>query len=604
MSLFNLKFFYKKDAYILKVLNLLDPNDIFKYLIFIIILISISLLDLIGIFLISLAGYMASSKFDNFEISNSLDTVLIFLNLNHLSLDKLIIFFLLASGLLLVLKSVLNTIFTYKIFIFLSNCQLKFARSFLNRLLNTSLQRLRKYNSQEYVYILSRGTSFTLNLYLGFFAILISEFIYLSILLVALFTVNKIIVIYLLIFFGFLGILLQRFLKNRINKNGQQISKNIVDSSENLVSLINSYKVLLISNRKSFFIDKLTSFARIQYASEGKQFFYEQVPKSVYEIAIVMAALSFFSFLNFFESSVPTLTLLFIFVASSVRMLPSLLKINSVLIGLGKARAETNNLFEINSHIINSTDLLLADKNSVNFESRSKNFKPQIEFRGVSFRYSESNRKILEDFDLTIESGLKVAVIGETGIGKSTLVDLMLGIISPLRGQIKISEVNPKVAISKWINEIEYVPQENILINESIVENVAFGVPPTQIDEELVIKSLHLVELDQKFVSMDMGLLSRIETSGLNLSGGERQRLSLARALYSKPSLLVLDEATSALDESTEARILNNIINEFPAQTLILITHRIKSISEFDLFIHLTKSSIKIYNSFSKIPHN
>ena len=187
-------------------------------------------------------------------------------------------------------------------------------------------------------------------------------------------------------------------------------------------------------------------------------------------------------------------------------------------------------------------------------------------------------------------------------MGKSTFVDLLLGIIEPSEGQILISNENPEKAVSQWPDEIQYVPQENILINASVIENVAFGLTSAQINIDNVVSSLNLVDLGFKFSNSGAGLSSLVKPNGSNLSGGERQRLAIARALYSKSNLLILDEATSALDESTETKILDNIRKEFPKQTLILITHRINSVSEFDLFIHLSKNSIDIYKSFSEVP--
>jgi len=602
MRKFKLTSMYSDKFFILNVLKLLKQNDKIKYLVFVFTLIFISLLDLIGIFLISIAGYLASSRISDVKIPLFLEESMKSFNLDSMNLQQLVILLLVTSGILLVLKSLLNTLYTYRMFNFLANCQINFVQNFLKKLLSLNIYDLRKYKPQEYVFILSHGTSLTLNLYLGFYAILASEIVYLTILMSVLFTINKVIVSYLIILFVLLGYTLQKFLKPRINHIGREISRSIINSSENLISLINSYKILHVSNKKSFFVDKMTIFARDQYSSEGRQYFFEQVPKSVYEIAIVLAAFSFFSFLNIIESDLPVLTLLIIFVASSIRMLPSLLRINGVLIGLSKAKAESKSLFEINSHVNTSMEFKLNTKENKNSNLSAKNFSPLITFRGVTFGYPDSKNQLFKGLHLTIQPGFKVAIIGETGVGKSTFVDLLLGIIEPSEGQILISNENPEKAVSQWPDEIQYVPQENILINASVIENVAFGLTSAQINIDNVVSSLNLVDLGFKFSNSGAGLSSLVKPNGSNLSGGERQRLAIARALYSKSNLLILDEATSALDESTETKILDNIRKEFPKQTLILITHRINSVSEFDLFIHLSKNSIDIYKSFSEVP--
>ena len=194
-----------------------------------------------------------------------------------------------------------------------------------------------------------------------------------------------------------------------------------------------------------------------------------------------------------------------------------------------------------------------------------------------------------------------VAIVGPSGGGKSTLVDLMLGVLTPDSGAVKISNEDPLLAIAKWPGALSYVPQQVNLINGSILENIVYGNFKTEVSVDRVWDALHIAQLDDFIKRNSEGLDLQVGDRGAKLSGGQRQRVGLARALYSNPLLVVLDEATSALDGETEANFsdaLNSIRGEC---TIVLIAHRLATVTNADKVVYLEDGRVRAEGTFTEI---
>jgi ABC-type multidrug transport system fused ATPase/permease subunit len=209
-------------------------------------------------------------------------------------------------------------------------------------------------------------------------------------------------------------------------------------------------------------------------------------------------------------------------------------------------------------------------------------FKRQIRLDGVSFRYPGAAQDAVRDVDLTIRRGEIVALVGPTGAGKSTLADIVLGLLEPTAGRVLIDDYDLAQGARGWQRLIGYVPQEIYLANDALAANIAFGFPPEEIDYNRIERSLALAQLDGLVGRLPDGLETRVGERGVRLSGGERQRLGLARALYLRPTMLVLDEATSALDNSTEAQISSTFRSLHGTVTMLVIAHRLSTVRESD----------------------
>jgi ABC-type multidrug transport system fused ATPase/permease subunit len=193
---------------------------------------------------------------------------------------------------------------------------------------------------------------------------------------------------------------------------------------------------------------------------------------------------------------------------------------------------------------------------------------------------------------MVIPKNKSVALVGPSGAGKTTLADIILGVLKPLFGEVTVREVNVLDYIESWHEHIGYIPQSIFLTDSSIRENVAFGVPEEEIDDEKVWKALEEAQIADFVRDQKDGIYSNIGDRGVKISGGQRQRIGIARALYSNPDIIVLDEATSALDNDTEKAVMEAIYNLSGKKTMIIIAHRISTISKCDIIYEVKNGKV------------
>lgn len=227
-------------------------------------------------------------------------------------------------------------------------------------------------------------------------------------------------------------------------------------------------------------------------------------------------------------------------------------------------------------------------------------FYQSIELRNVTFGYDDPQRPTIKNVSLTIPKGSRVGIVGKTGSGKSTLMDILLGLLEPDSGDVLIDGVPLRDVNRKaWHKNVAHVPQSIFLADTSLAENIAFGIHPSEIDMELVASSAARARLGDFIDSLPHGFASRVGERGVQLSGGQRQRIGIARALYRQAKVLVLDEATSALDDQTEREVMKSIDDLDGDLTVILIAHRTSTLSNCDMIISLEGDGTAITRSAS-----
>jgi ATP-binding cassette subfamily C protein len=297
-------------------------------------------------------------------------------------------------------------------------------------------------------------------------------------------------------------------------------------------------------------------------------------------ISTILGVMIFF--LNSAKSLDAILVTFSLFVAAAMRIIPSVNRLNWAFTTI---RFGTPSLDEVFSHL-NKNDKLVAEVlNGRTAESIL--FDGQIELRNVSHKYENSEKLSLDSFSLKIPKKSIVAMVGASGAGKSTALSLISGLLKPTNGDVLVGGKDIHRALFSWQQQIGYVPQSIYILDDTVRNNVAFGLKGDYISEEKVWRVLRLAQLDSFVKELPNGLDTLIGENGVRFSGGQRQRIGIARALYGEPQILIMDEATAALDNETERAFMDDVGSLKRECTIIWTAHRITSIKNCDIIFFL-----------------
>jgi len=388
------------------------------------------------------------------------------------------------------------------------------------------------------------------------------------------------------IFYGLLSVIFLQFTKKKLKVWGN--SREVIDGQVSKIALegLGGIKDLLILGKATLFIEEFSKKNYLKARLNANQATVSQMPRFYLELISVVGLISFIILLILQGKETTSLiSILGVFVAASFRMIPSL---NRVI-----AAVQTTKFFSP------AVDIISKEINSYTqvktFENSFENFKFQseIEFRKVNFSFSDKS-VILKNINLKINKGQTVGIIGESGSGKSTLVDVLIGLHKPTSGEIFIDGNKDFQLKQSWRNKVGYVSQSIYLTDDTIKNNIAFGVLEDKIDIPRINQLIKDVLLDKFIKTLELGIDTKVGERGVQLSGGQRQRIGIARALYNQPEILVLDEATSALDLETEKEIMESINNLKGEKTLIMIAHRISTLIKADIIYEVKNNQISI----------
>ncbi len=276
------------------------------------------------------------------------------------------------------------------------------------------------------------------------------------------------------------------------------------------------------------------------------------------------------------------------FAVAAMRLMPSVGRINE---------HASNMLYALPSVELVYHDLVgIEGLSAGNRQERNRDWRLQreIQVQGVSYHYPNTEELVLDDVSLAVKKGTTVAFIGSTGSGKTTMVDIILGLLTPVKGVVMADDINVHEQAQTFHAQVGYIPQTIYLSDDSIRNNIAFGVREEQIDEEAVREAVEKAQLREFIDSLPHGLDTIVGDRGVRLSGGQRQRIGIARALYEDPEVLVLDEATSALDNETESAVMEAIEHLQGMKTMIIIAHRLTTIRNVDVIYEVSDGKVEM----------
>tara|TARA_B100001248_G_scaffold239026_1_gene204026 strand:- start:197 stop:2035 length:1839 start_codon:yes stop_codon:yes gene_type:complete len=443
-----------------------------------------------------------------------------------------------------------------------------------------------KWNSSVIINTLTKDINTTVNGLLQLLLFINSTIISISIF-IGLFIVNWKIALLLITIFCLSYFLIANSNKIQLEKNSYIITLKAQERIQALQEGLGAMKEILIGGNQKYYeeIYRNTDYPIRKVNSRNK--FLGIFPKFLLEtLGITIIALIGAIISNNGVSSEAISLIGFIALASH-KLLPALQTIYSSWLSLKGSTAS----------IINVINLLDLKEHKPNIALKINYFKDFIELKNVSFRYEEDKPFVLNDVSLKIKFGEKIGIIGRTGSGKSTLIDLLMTLIEPSKGKLLIDNKNIYNKNSKfkkyyWRNQIAHVPQLIFLSDGTFYENIALGEEPKKINIEKVKQAAKKAKLSKFIESFPNGYNTVIGERGIRLSGGQRQRISIARAFYRDRKFFIFDEATSALDTETEKSVIDSIFNQGSETTLILITHRLSTLKECDRILQFENGSI------------
>ncbi len=451
-------------------------------------------------------------------------------------------------------------------------------------------------NQSSFIYSCSPQINALTSEYVIPFLILISEMISLMVLGGLLLWVSPLLNLGLFCFLLLVLVSFFKITKKAMKLFGDEQNKAYMGVFHLVSGVFGAFKEIKIFQSEPYFLKRFNILIQTLYVYSVKSNTFNAVPKIILEMLFAVGLVGFctYSFVTH-QSPAWIVSMLGLYAGSAFRVLPAATRSSGALSQMRQSQVYLEAIYhELQAVKISHFNLTQSTQSKLIFQDR-------LELKNIYFKYQKNDENTLKGLNIDIKKGEKVGIIGRSGAGKTTLMDIFLGIIGPTSGQFLVDQKPIMTQTKAWKDLVGYVPQTVNLLDTSIKENIAFGVPLEDISEDTVWKVLQLADLDDFVRSLPHQLNTQVGDKGVLLSGGQRQRISIARALYQDPDILFFDEATSSLDMETEAAISKKILDLNIHQTLVIIAHRLSTIMHCDTIFIMNKGEIEDSGTYSEL---
>lgn len=558
----------------------------------------LGLLDVIGVALVGIIGMLAINGYLSISSQGLTSDAIQLLGISSLAMKSQVAVLSALTVILFLVKTGLTLLTSRKLFFLLANIAGNMSSSLVEIVLSNDLNVLRKRRSQDALFSLTGGINLILVGFVGGALSLIADLVLVFFLGLSLFFVQPLIMLATLFLFFSVAYVTYRKTNKKISKLATRETKLAIESNENILNIFQGFREIHARGVRRHFINQIGQ-ERLNLSNITAELtFLPTLGKYAIEVTLILSTV-LVATLQFSVSNVVNSVGVFsVFLAASGRIAPASLRLQQGFSLMRRNISSARSSLEYIEYlrIQSSVETPIAK-----FNTNHQGFKSNIELRDVSFKFQDSEKPTLKDVNLEIAEGEFLAIIGPTGSGKSTLVDLILGLYPANKGSVRISGSPPSQVLNDWPGAVGYVPQQVSLSGNTVRDFLTMGFQNEEISDNLLWSSLTTAQIE-KFVSeLPEGLDSEIGEQGNKLSGGQKQRLGIARALVTQPKLIILDESTSALDSITELEISKAISNLRGSRTLIVIAHRLSTVKNADRVVYLVDGEIKSLGSFDVV---
>ena len=561
-------------------------------------------LDLLGVALIGAVGAIALSLASDESLLPQVDDALDRLGWRGIDPVWLAAWLTLAAGLTLILKTVLSMLLTRITFHFLARRQASLSAQLASRFLALPLLTVQSRSSQDTAYLLTIGTRSAIVGILGATSSAIADVGLLFILAFGLLAIDPTVTVFAVLYFSGITWILHRLLSKWAARLGKVSTDADMESYTVVSEAVATYREAVVSNRRPAYVDEFQRL-RWQSAMAGADFqFVGLIPKYVSEVAIVVGGLLLVAAMATTQDISTAVAILAVFLVAAARIMPALLRLQATGLVIKQAEASANLVYQLARDLgglVAGPRVIARSILRDDVVANNSDFDAHLQVMDVSLKYEGTDYPALSGVSFEASAGMSVALVGATGAGKSTLADVVLGVVAPDQGAVLVGGIDPGEASKKWPGGLAYVPQDVVIVAGSVRRNVGLGLPSGIYSDEEVWEALSKAHLAEFLSEYRDGLDTVVGERGLRLSGGQRQRLGLARALLTSPKLLVLDEATSALDAATESLISDAVRGLHGSVTTVTIAHRLATIRQSDLVIELQNGHVSAAGAFEEV---
>lgn len=559
----------------------------------------LAFLDLAGVAAIGIVTSLGIRSNANQTPGDRVSSVLTILHLDTLSLGTQMLILGLASVFFLVTRTLLSVYFTKKTIFFLSGRAAEISKILLFKNFSQGILGVKNQTTQKTIWALTSGVDIIAVGILATLVSLTSDLAVLIILLIGLAKIDLTVTLMSISILGIASLCLTKMLQHKAKNLGKDSSLISIRVNELIMDSVMNFRELTVSNRRGQYLTEIAGQRSRLVRVNSEISFLPYVSKYVIEIVVIVSMLLVAGQQILFEDTTRALATLSVFIVAGTRIGPAVLRLQQSALQISGNIAKVGPTLNLIRELKNIRNEIRVDV--VEYHEHLE-FLPAVAVENLTFTYPGANAPALENVSFRIQPGEHFAIVGPSGSGKSTLIDLILGVLDPFTDSVRISNMGPMAAINASPGAIAYVPQDVYVTKGTLAMNISRIHGELNSTEKNQLDSvLKATQLEDLVASLPEGIYANLGENGSRLSGGQRQRIGIARALYTKPKLVVLDEATSALDAETEEAISRALKLLHGDVTFITIAHRLSTVINSDRILYLENGAVRHLGDFESL---